>query len=300
MSYLSHLSVLIFQMALLAQATDAMGGHAGRIGVSAIFFAAIGGYAYAIGTVTFGLSPWIAVIFGLITVMLSALFLASLFLRLTINNYLLATLAAQMGFLELANNTDYLGGPLGITNVPIPMAISGGSNDPALAALMLLIPAAFLSNLLWIRVTGPRARFGRMIHWIRDDIDLAKAWGLPVFTLLGRVFVLHAVVSACAGIGLVISQAYVSPQSFGLNLSLSVLTVVFISGAGGRPPIMFVGVILVLLIGEALRSFGTIPELVGDAQRIVLNGALIAILLLHKHGLAGPILGHGPSSSKYS
>lgn len=289
--------IVVMQLVLLAQSTDLVGGHGGRMGVAGVLFAAVAGYIYAISSVTLKVDPWLSVLLALSATCVSALVLGWLFLRLRENDFLLATLAAQMGFLELANNVSILGGPLGIRNVPSP-ALRTILHDPALDAMWLLGPAVVICTVILIRLLGESGRLGRLVHWIRDDELSATAFGLPVDRIQLTMFSLMALFSGLAGVGIVVSQGYVSPGSFDLWLSLTVLTVVYVSGTGGNPLAMFAGASTLVVLNELLRSVGSMPELVGPVQQIALNLILISVLLMRRRGFAGPILEFGPSASR--
>ncbi|HEY5021574.1 MAG TPA: branched-chain amino acid ABC transporter permease [Gemmatimonadaceae bacterium] len=303
-AYGVFLLVLILQLGVLAQATDSLGGYAGRVGVQGVLFAAVGGYLYAFATVVLGVTPWLAVAYVVAAVFVLGWGAGSLFLRLRENDFLLATLAAQLCFLEVANNVPALGGPLGIRDVPLLPAF-GVSGDAVVDALWILIPSAVLSTailtaFLTALVTHLRVRtrrFKTFVPWIRDDAISAASLGLPKAWLLMTLFIVQAVFSATAGIGLVVSQGYVSPDAFDLSLSLTVLTVVYLSGTAGLPWVMFAGAFLVVTLNEGLRAVQSLPQLVGPVQQIAVNALLVLVLLVRRRGLAGPVLEPGPSAT---
>lgn len=295
--YIAFNLIIVLELVLLAQSTDLVGGHGGRMGVASVLFAALGGYMYAISTVTLRVSPWLSVLIALVATCTSAMVVGVLFLRLRENNFLLATLAAQMGFLEVANNVSVLGGPLGIRDIPTP-TLRAILHDPALDAMWVLVPAAIVCSVTLVRVLGEDGRLGRLVHWIRDDELSATAFGLPVNRLQVALFIFLAFFSGLAGVGIVVAQGYVSPKSFDLWLSLTVLTVVYLSGTGGNPLAMFAGAVTLVALNELLRSVGSVPELVGPVQQIALNVILIAVLLVRRRGIAGPVIEFGPSANQ--
>ena len=295
--YVAFSLIVVLQLVLLAQTTDLVGGHGGRVGVASVLFAALGGYVYAISTVALRVGPWLGVLIASFATPVAGLVIGWLFLRLRENDFLLATLAAQMGFLELANNLPVLGGPLGIRNIPSP-ALGFIFHDPALNALWVLGPAVMICSILLVRLLGEDCQFGRLVRWIRDDELSATAFGLSIDRLHIVLFVFMALFSGLAGVGIVASQGYVSPRSFDLWLSLTVLTVVYLSGTGGNPLAMFAGAIMLVIFNELLRSFGSMPELVGPIQQIALNVILIAVLHVRRRGIAGPVIEFGPSANR--
>ncbi len=289
--------ILLLQLVLLAQTTDLVGGYGGRVGVASVLFAAIGGYAYATSTITIGIGPWKSVALALMATLAIGLFIGWLFLQLRENDFLLATLAGQLGFLEIANNIRILGGPLGIRGIPAP-TLGPVLSDSALQAIWLVLPAVIICSIALVKLFGPYARFGSLIRWVRDDELSAHAFGLPVERLQIAIFLFLSFFSGIVGMGIVVAQSYVSPNTFDLWLSITVLTVVYISGTGGNPLWMFAGATILVLINEGLRSLGSFPELVGPLQQITLNVILVAILIFRRRGIAGPEIEFGPSANR--
>lgn len=300
-SYLIFCMIIGLQLSLLAQATDLLGGHVGRVGVSAVFLAAIAAYAYAILTVQAGYSAWCSVSFALGITTILGLALGWLLLHLEGNNFLLGTLAFQMGLLELANNLPVLGGPLGIRNIPstLPLIVMPSIPDSASqGSLWLLIPGSVIVALILRQVVGRQTRLGQVIHWIRDDHISSRMFGFSPEKWRLATFVLHAVIAGVVGISVATVQGYISPRSFDLSMSITVLTVVYLSGTGGRPIVMYLGAGAMVALSEYLRSFSDIPVLVGPIQQIAVNGTLIFILCFWRRGLAGPVIEVGPSATR--
>lgn len=298
MSYVTYVGVLLLQLTLLAQATDILGGHSGRIGVGAVVFAGIGGFAYAAAIKSIGIAPGGAAIVAISAGAVLAAAVAPILMALRPNDYLLSTIAAQLALMELANNTTWVGGPLGIANVPS-LALRALPDVPpmypeAVGLGLLVIAIAVAGSRMLIRPNS----VGEFLHWLRDDDISAEAFGVPKGRMLFVVFVLHALMGTACGISMVAVQGYVAPQSFGLELSLSVLAVVYLSGTGGAPVWMLAGGLVMVSVGEILRALGGMPDIVGPVQRVVLDLVLIVVLLGYRRGFAGPILGTGPSSTE--
>jgi branched-chain amino acid transport system permease protein len=201
-----------------------------------------------------------------------------------------------MGFSELMNNLPILGGPLGIRNIP-PITVFSMRGDAVQSALVLLIPGVVFGVILQ-NLVGEKAHWGKILHWVRDDDVSARTFGIVPERWRIAIFTVHAMLAALSGLSMVIAQGYISPRSFDLWMSIEVLTVVYLSGTGGNPVAMYVGAAVLVMIGEFLRSFGELPQLVGPVQQIVTTAILIAILSFRRRGLAGPIIEAGPSAAR--
>lgn len=297
-SYFVFLLTLTVQIVLLAQATDLLAGHGGRISLAPALFAGVGAYSYAVLAVRLGWNPWVAFVVGCLIVTSAAMGLGCLLLKLNANGFLIGTFAAQVAFVDLVNNLNLTGGPLGIRDIPGPK-LPFVQSEATVNSLALLVPALFISTLVMLKAVGPSSPLGRIYHWIRDDRQSAIAFGIPEKSLLRTAFVVHAVVSGIAGIGMAVAHTYIAPESFDLWLSLTILTAVFLGGTGGSSLGMIVGGVVLVALTELVNALPLRPDMVGAFQQIVLNGCLVGILVFRRRGLAGPIIEGGPSAARF-
>jgi branched-chain amino acid transport system permease protein len=293
-SHWLYLFASVLELSLMAQATDLLSGHAGRLGFGAVISAGIGAYSYAL-LCGFGWNPWLGIFVALLVGGCTGLGLFVLVIKLNGDAYLLASFGLQMALVEMANNLSITGGPLGLRNIPIPrLWIKNADSD--IVAILVLLGAAIIAMLVLSTAVGSSRGLGRMVHWIRDDYLSAITAGINPNVLLGAVCVVHSLIGACAGVGLVISQGYIGPESFDLWLSLNVLTIVILSGTGGHPALMLLGSFFIVTLNETVNIFLADPSSVGPLQQVLINSILIAFLALRRRGLAGPLLAMGPSS----
>ncbi len=297
-SYIFFLLALTIQIVLLAQATDLLAGHIGRISLAPALFAGVGAYSYAVLAVHRGWNPWLALIVSCMIVISASLPVGSLLLRLDADAFLIGTFAAQVAFVDLVNNVGFTGGPLGIRDIPGPKVPFLHSRATA-ESLILLVPALIISSFVLSKVVGPSSSMGRIYHWIRDDRQSAIAFGLRERSLLRKAFVVHGLISGVAGIGIAVAQSYIAPETFDLWLSLSILTAVFLGGTGGGCSNMIVGGAVLVALTELANSLPLSPSMVGAFQQVVINGCLVLILVFRRRGLGGPILESGPSAARF-
>ena|ERR1700690_312510 len=293
-TYYTYWLVTICTLTLLAIATDLLAGHIGKIGLSAAFFAGLGGYAYSILTVNYSIAPFYSLILSLILTVVISIIVGWILFKLSTEEYLLATFALQVAFVDLVNNCSITGGPNGIKRIPyinLPILDFNSINS----CLLILIPSIIIYIVISNVAFGKYSQLGRAYHSIRDDMPSALSLGYPVNRLLISAFILHAIASALAGVGMAMSQTYVSPLSFGLWLSLQVLVVVFISGSGGNAFLMLIGSFLFLFLMESIVKIIREPDLVGSFQQILFYLILVGVLIFRKRGIAGAKLEAGPN-----
>ena len=297
MNHLLYLTHMTAQLGLLAIATDLLAGHLGRVGLSAALFAGIGGYSYGVLTTSGLLGPWAAVLVAVGLVILSATAIGPFIVRLDRNGFLLATFAAQVAFLDVVRGLDMTGAAIGLRDVPAPTFPSflGGSSVGPFA---ILIPTYLVVCIAALTLFGRRTPLRRLFWAIRDDETLVRSLGIPVELSLQLAFLVHAAISGAAGIAWVIGDRYVGPDTFGVWISLSILTAVFVGGTGGRVIFMVLGAGVIVGIGEVLALSVMDPRLVGGFQQVVLNAALAATLILRPRGIGGAKLELGPERAE--
>lgn len=294
-SYLLFILAFSLQLALLAEATDLLAGHIGKVGLTAPVFAGIAGYCYALATVNLHVNPWLAVGISFAIILPISTGIGSLMLKLDAEGFLLASFAIQVAFVDLMKNLKFTGGPLGVRDVPSP-SLFFFDKDTTASSLVILIPVFIITTIALMRTLGARSALARVYHWIRDDAKSATAFGVHKERLLLSAFAVHASIAGAVGISFVIAQTYIGPNSFDLWISLNVLAVVFLSGTGGASVLMLLGAAVLVSLMEAVNVAVISPELVGAFQQIVFNSLLVGILIFRKRGIGGPILESGPSS----
>jgi branched-chain amino acid transport system permease protein len=170
-------------------------------------------------------------------------------------------------------------------------------------------------TLLGIRVTGPEkyyyllllltlvimlvcvrlqnSRIGRAWEAIREDEIAAKAMGINTRNIKLLAFAMGASFGGVAGALFASMQGFVSPESFSLTESISVLCMVVLGGMGNIPGVIL-GAVLLAVMPEFLRAvivpaqeavFGSVvvdPE----AIRMLLFGlAMVCVMLFRPAGL---------------
>jgi branched-chain amino acid transport system ATP-binding protein/branched-chain amino acid transport system permease protein len=292
-AYLLYTTTVAITVALLAQATDLKAGHAGAEGVTAVISAGVAAYVYG-GLGRYG-RPWMAIGLALSITMLVMLAIDFLLARLNREDHFLGTLGLQLGFVELMSNARITGGALGMRDIPVPTLPYVGVDRPS-AGLLLSIAVFMLAQpVLWV-LTSDRCYGGLWNHWLRDDESDAVGYGAPRRALLAIRALVHAMIGGGAGIGLAVVSGYIAPATFGLTMSLTVLTVVYVSGSGAAPIAMVIGAVLVTMVDEVVALSPVAPGLVGPAQQLVVNVTLVLVLAFARRGFFGPVLESGPSA----
>ncbi|WP_435770095.1 branched-chain amino acid ABC transporter permease [Nocardioides sp. SYSU DS0651] len=210
-----------------------------------------------------------------------------------------ATLALAVAVPGIAQSFDALGGPQGQT-IHLPETppwlldaaffLTGNPLDSArfvayLAWTSLIVTFIVLANLM-------RSRTGRLWAAVRDDDVAAELAGVH----LGRARVLAFVVStACAGLAgalLALRFGYAGPGSFGLTLSLTLVSVIVLGGLGSLSGVLigaFVLTFLQRIVTDAGVGAGLDQTRAAEVAPVVYGLTLVLVVILAPAGLVGTV-----------
>jgi branched-chain amino acid transport system permease protein len=168
----------------------------------------------------------------------------------------------------------------------------GGFGMPSVNAYYFL----FLFLCVAIVVVSLRlqhSRLGRAFVAIREDETAAQAMGINTRNVKLLAFALGASFGGVSGSMFASFQGYISPESFSLNESITVLSMVVLGGMGHIPGVVLGGVILAAL-PEFLRHvvepvqrqlFGQILIEAEVLRQLLLGLAMVLIMLTRPAGL---------------
>jgi len=147
--------------------------------------------------------------------------------------------------------------------------------------------------IVFVTVRLQHSRLGRAFVAIREDEIAAKAMGINTRNIKLLAFSMGASFGGVAGAMFAAFQGFVSPESFSLDESISVLAMVVIGGMGHIPGVILGGVLLAAL-PEILRHvvepaqmaiFGEVL-VPGEVLRLMLLGlAMVLTMLIRPAGL---------------
>ncbi|KAF0845032.1 branched-chain amino acid ABC transporter permease [Nocardia caishijiensis] len=253
-------------------------GHTGQISLGHGAFFAVGAYTAAIAMHQWG-TPYFATIplAAAVTVVLGfALGIPALRLR---GLYLaLVTMSIAIFLVPLLKRFDGLtGGSMGLgVDKPVPPAWTGLAEDQWLYFLALATTA-----LSFVLVAGMlRSRVGRALHAVRDNETAAEVLGVNLAHYKTLAFAWSALLAGVAGCVYTWVIAFVSPDSFALTLSITLLAGLVVGGLGTTwGPVL--GGLFVMFV----------PSLAQDVNQaapgVIFGLLIIAVMYLAPQGLAG-------------
>jgi branched-chain amino acid transport system permease protein len=227
------------------------------------------GVGVAAGVTTFNF--WLVIPISLLIAMLTGLLLAVPVLRMRGDYLAIATL----GFgeiIRLLAISDWLkpliGGAQGILFIPKPEIFGIVLNDPQ-QIYYILLAACLLAIFVSTRLNN--SRIGRQWMAIREDEDVAAAMGIDTARSKLLAFTLSAATGGVAGAIFASKLGTIFPNSFSLQVSINVLSLIIVGGMGSVPGVV-VGALVLIGLPELLREF--------DEFRLLLYGVLLVVMML--------------------
>ena len=258
-------------------------GYANTISLGHAAFFGVGAYCAAL-LAKHGVSPLLSLLASPFAAALCAAIVGLPLLRLRGHHLTFATLAFQVVLLSWVSSQDWLGGEIGIQDVP---GLGVGAWKVSGAGYAYLAWGIAIAVLLLIRnIIGSRP--GRALRTVGASEQAAAAVGVSVAALKLKVFILSAAVGGVAGGIYAFYIGYVAPASFPVLSSVEYVAMAVVGGLGAAwGPL--VGAATVTTLVQVLNNVATQPGLPASAPAIfsdaVYGGVIVLILLFLPHGV---------------
>ena len=235
-------------------------GHAAMMGVSA--------YAAGVMAVNFGVPFWLSLFLsGTIGLVVGAIYCFLLGSRLSGFYLAIGTFALGEMLINIWLNTDYLGGAIGFSGIPL------RTRWPVLVAVLPIT--------LYCLWRLENSRFGLAFRAIRDNPIVAGSMGVDVARTKMLAWMFGGFITGVAGCLHAHRVTVLTPTEFGIYVSVTILMAPLLGGMRS-----FWGTV----IGSAVVYFG--PWLTTTSEprdRLMFYGALIvALMVLRPQGLFVP------------
>ncbi len=275
--YLSEVLDVVGVFILMGLGLNIVVGFAGLLDLGYVAFFAIGAYVMGLLTSTgdlgLGLPFWVALPFSILAATTAGIILGIPVLRMRGDYLAIVTL----GFGEIIRvlvASDLLkpiiGGAQGIIKIGRPtVPIVNFVFDRPQTFYYLILIGCLLA--IWVSSRLRDRRPGRRWMALREDEDVAEAMGIHLVSTKLLAFAIGAAFGGLAG-GIFASRlASIFPHSFGLLISINVLSLIIVGGIGSLPGVI-VGALFLIGLPELLREFAE--------YRLLLYGALIIVMML--------------------
>lgn len=274
--------VLVY--AILAMGLNFTVGWTGQVSLGHAGFWGIGAYTTAILTAKLAAWPaWPVMALGTALAGVTGLLLGLPTLKIKGHYLALATIGFGEVIQLLFNNWRAVtGGADGIAGIP-PLAVGRFALDSEPRMYYLLLAVTALLALAAVRLRD--STFGRAFMAVRDNELAADVVGVPTTTVKTLAFALGAVYAGLAGALYAHLLRYISPDVFGFEQSLLMLSMLVVGGLGHLSGAL-VGAVVGVVLPEALRVFGVY-------YMAVYAVIVVAVIVFMPLGIAGTLLRAG-------
>lgn len=278
-------AIVALHMAYMALAWNIAAGYAGQFSLGHSLFYGIGAYTSTMLYVKLGLTPWAGMFAGAVLAGVAGTLLALGVYRYKVRGifFALVTLAAMEVAKGLADNWEFVKGPVGIllTMRDAPGDFFFLRRAPyyyvALAMVAILVAAS-----RWIE----RSRLGQLFMAVREDEAAAEASGVDTYRYKTLAVAISAAFTAFAGTFYAQFYLYVSPETvlvFEPQLNMMLGTMV---GGVGTTLGPLLGALIFSGVGEALRNLPfENTRVVVITSKLVYAALLIAVVVYLPGGL---------------
>ncbi|HXC59717.1 MAG TPA: branched-chain amino acid ABC transporter permease [Steroidobacteraceae bacterium] len=267
--YLLDIAVSCGINVILAVSLNLINGFTGQFSLGHAGFMAVGAYAAATLTTSFGAAllplvggqTWllflVALLGGGLMAAIAGLIVGVPSLRLKGDYLAIVTLGFGEIIRVVLQNIDAVGGPRGMIGIP------GYANlfwAYGLAAICIYV--------VWAMV---HSTYGRGFIAVADDEIAAEAMGINATRYKITAFLVGAFFAGLAGGVYAHFKQYIAPQGFGFDKSIEIVVMVILGGMGNTIGVIAAAILLTVL-GEWLRQFGD--------YRMILYSLLIIVLMI--------------------
>ena len=188
-----------------------------------------------------------------------------------------------MAFVVLYNWIGLGNGPFGIYGIPRPEIFGIVIRTPAQFLPLILLANLLVLPLLFLLYRSP---FGLSLKALREDSLAAQSLGVSPGGQYLAAFTLAAGFAAVSGALFAAYVSFIDPTSFNLKESLFIATILLLGGSGNlKGPVT--GVLVMLLLPEALRFLHLPDALAANLREIIFGAILIGLMLFRPQGIAG-------------
>jgi branched-chain amino acid transport system permease protein len=244
-------------------------GYAGQISLGHAAFYGLGAYFSGVLTVTYNVSPWLAMIIALVVTGLLALLIGIPTLKLQGHYLVMATLGFNLIVNIIIIQWDRVtGGPSGFPGIPN-LSIAGWPLDTDRRMYYLIWAFALASLILSLNLV--RSRVGRGFRAVHGSEIAASSLGVRTDRYKVKVFVLSALYASLAGSLYAHYLTFISPKTFDIFFSVELVTMVIVGGMGNVWGALF-GAIFLTSLPNVLHLF--------DEYKDIFYGLILVIILI--------------------
>lgn len=281
--YFLHIFILVFIWCIVIASWDLTLGYAGIFNYAQLVFFAFGAYSSAMLSIYAGFTPLLSIACAAGVGAVIGVLVAIPSLRLKGEYVALFTFAVHLALPPIIQQGKAIGmgGNTGLLGVPW-LNLFGFLVSPIDKLTWFWVALALGSVCVYIiYFVVLRGRMGLAFVAMRDADQFAQAIGVNEYKYKMLAFVVSAIFTAVAGGIYAHYTSVVTPKILGTEFFLMAMVMLAIGGMG-RFPGAILGVFIVVIGNEVLRSF--------DEYRLLLLGvAVVLVVIFFPEGLSGAV-----------
>ncbi len=268
-AYELSLLTLIGINVMLALSLNLITGFCGQISLGHAAFYGVGAYTGAMLT-TSGQPFLLALVVAALFAAVAGVIVGLASLRVREDFLAITTMGVGFLFLGVVRQQEWLGGELGISQIPETGLGDGGFIMLVVGATALVFAASVYLKRTWM---------GFAFDSIADDEDTARTVGIDVARYKLTAFAFGTAIAGIAGCLYAHYARIIVPDAFGFTVSITILAMVVVGGIGSTIGVTIAAVVLTLM-----------PELfrfVNDYKLLLYGGLLLLTMRYSPQGFAG-------------
>jgi len=268
-NFLIHVIILANFYAVLSASWDICSGYLGEVNLGHAAFFGLGAYTAAFSDQWFKLSPWLGLPLGGGVACLFSLAIGFTSLTLKRDYFVIVTIAFSQILWTIAITwASATGGEEGIRHI---------ANFTSDLTFNYFLALAFMVLCIFVLYTIVKSRLGRALLAIHEDEYACKAVGINTSFYKVVTFAISSFFAGLVGSCYAYYLGIVTPETFSLGLTFTVMTMTFVGGSGTIfGPI--IGAYIITFLAQYLYFFK-------EYRLITQTGALLLIVVLFPGGL---------------
>jgi branched-chain amino acid transport system permease protein len=254
---------------ILAVSLNMISGFCGQISLGHGAFYGAGAYAAALALIA-GAGVAVALISGAAAAAILGTIVGFASLRVRSDFLAVTTIGVNFLFTGFVRKQAWLGGEMGISNIP-----GSGFGGMGNMIMILLFAAATIALSFYIG----RSWMGFAFRAVSQDEDAAKTLGINVSAYKLAAFAIGTALAGLAGALYAFFTQFITADTFDFILSVMLMAMVVIGGIGSTAGVVIAAILLTLL-PEAIRF-------VNNYRLLVFGGLLVLVIRLAPGGIAG-------------
>lgn len=281
--HLITVAITTLFMILLAVAWNLVLGYGGQFSLGHSVFLGVGAYTSTVLYTKLGLTPWVGMWLAGLAAAAVAVGLSLVTFRYQVKGvyFSLLTLASMEVFRGLANNWEFIEGPVGIllTLKHAPAEMVFLDRLPYYYVVLGLVAFG-----LGVTAAVERSRFGHAVMAIREDEVAAETSGIDTYRGKVAIMAVSAFLTGLGGTFYAQFFLYISPEiGFAFEHQLNMLMGTMIGGAGTLwGPV--VGTAIFSFLGEAMRNLPLPSTRTVVTGSKMLYAALLMLIIIYLPG----------------